>query len=92
MVALRMLKKLGFSVDVACNGIEALDAVDKSSYDAVLMDCQMPVMDGFEATRQLRQCEQGTHIPIIAMTANAMKGDREKCLEAGMDDYVSFGR
>jgi CheY-like chemotaxis protein len=90
MVAVRLLKKLGYDTDVAANGLEAIDAVERSSYHAVLMDCQMPEMDGFEATRRLREREQGQgkRLPIIAMTANAMKGDREICLEAGMDDYV----
>jgi len=91
MVAVRLLKKLGYDADVAANGLEAIDAVERSSYHAVLMDCQMPEMDGFEATRRLREREQGQgkHLPIIAMTANAMTGDREICLEAGMDDYLS---
>jgi CheY-like chemotaxis protein len=90
MVAVRLLKKLGYDVDVAANGLEAIDAVERSNYHAVLMDCQMPEMDGFEATKRLREREQGQgkRLPIIAMTANAMKGDREICLEAGMDDYV----
>ena len=90
MVAVLLLKKLGYDADVAANGLEAIEAVERSCYHAVLMDCQMPEMDGFEATRRLREREQGQgkHLPIIAMTANAMKGDRELCLEAGMDDYV----
>ena len=91
MVAVGMLKKLGLRTDVANNGAEALVALERKHYDLVLMDVQMPVMDGLEATRKIR--EQPTantkHLPIIAMTAHAMQGDREKCLEAGMDDYVS---
>ncbi len=89
-VAVRLLEKQGYRVDVADNGREALEACQRSRYDAVLMDGQMPGMDGFEATRRIREEEGGKrHTPIIAMTASAMKGDRERCLEAGMDDYVS---
>jgi PAS domain S-box-containing protein len=88
-VALMMLKKLGYGADVAPNGSEALKAIEKSSYDVVLMDCQMPEMDGYEATRRIRKLKSPTSgVPIVAMTANAMKGDREKCLEAGMNDYI----
>ena len=88
-VALGLLKKLGVSADVAADGLEAVAAWEQGKYDLILMDCMMPQMDGFAATRRIRAAEISTHIPIIAMTANAMEGDREKCLQAGMDDYVS---
>ena len=84
----RVLSKLGYKAEIAVNGQEALKAVKKNQYDVILMDVQMPEMDGLEATRQIRQ--QMTIQPIIiAMTANAIQGDREECLEAGMDDYIS---
>jgi PAS domain S-box-containing protein len=91
MLAVRILEKAGHSVAVANNGEEVLIAVAREAFDVVLMDVQMPVMDGFEATALIRQQEQGTdrHLPIVAMTAHAMKGDRERCLEAGMDGYVA---
>jgi CheY-like chemotaxis protein len=90
-MALRMLEKAGHRVVVADNGLEALKALDEQSFDMVLMDVQMPYMDGFEAAAAIREKERGgsTHIPIIAMTAHAMAGDRERCLARGMDDYIS---
>ena len=91
-VALRILSKLGYRADVADDGKAALDALHEKLYDLVLMDCQMPVMDGFEATGRIRQWELAEsleHTPIVAMTANALAGDRKRCLEAGMDDYLA---
>jgi PAS domain S-box-containing protein len=89
-VVARMLEKVGYRVDTVGNGLEALAALRKTSYSLVFMDCQMPEMDGFTATREIRKGETaGQHIPIIAITASAMAGDREKCLKAGMDDYIS---
>ena len=88
-VAARILERLGFAVDVAATGNEAVAAVGQHTYDAILMDGQMPQTDGFEATRVIRAMEGTHHTPIIALTASAMQGDRERCLAAGMDDYVS---
>jgi two-component system, sensor histidine kinase and response regulator len=90
-LAVRLLEKRGHRVVVAGNGREALDALAKGKFDLVLMDVQMPEMDGLEATASIREKEKssGLHQPIIALTAHAMKGDREKCLEAGMDGYLT---
>ena len=91
VLAVRLLEKQGHTVTVAGDGREALAALEKQAFDLVLMDVQMPVMDGFEATAGIRSQEKatGAHIPIIAMTAHAMKGDRERCLAAGMDGYIA---
>ncbi len=95
-VATRILQQLGYGPDLAANGKEALEALDRKPYNLVFMDVMMPEMDGLEATRMIRKLEASggsvnfnSHITIIAMTAQAMQGDREKCLEAGMDDYLA---
>jgi two-component system, sensor histidine kinase and response regulator len=90
-LAVRLLEKRGHSVVVAGNGREALEALEKQSFDLVFMDVQMPEMDGLEATAAIREKEKGSgvHRPIIALTAHAMKGDRERCLASGMDGYLT---
>jgi CheY-like chemotaxis protein len=89
LVELRLLQSLGLEVVAVRNGQEALDAVGASPFDLVVMDCQMPVMDGYEATREIRRREGSEgHTPIVALTAHALTGDRDRCLAAGMDDFV----
>jgi CheY-like chemotaxis protein len=90
-LAVRLLEKRGHTVVVAANGREAMMTLEKQRFDLVLMDVEMPEMDGLEATAAIREKEKGTgtHVPIVAMTARAMTGDRERCLAAGMDDYIS---
>ena len=91
MVIVRLLRKIAYEVDVVDNGVQAVEAVARGHYDAILMDCRMPVMDGFEATKAIRAAEPGTgrHVPIIALTASAMESDREQCLAAGMDAVLT---
>lgn len=90
MVLKGLLKKQGYEVNTADNGVQAVAWIKSNPVDAVLMDCQMPVMDGFQATREIRQLTDSiASVPIIAVTANAMSQDRERCLEAGMNDYTS---
>jgi len=89
-LALRLLQQMGYRADVASNGIEAVESIERQPYDVVLMDVQMPEMDGLAAAREInRRWPDGTRPRIVAMTANAMQGDREECLAAGMDDYVT---
>ena len=89
-LALRLLQQMGYRADLASNGIEAVESVERQPYDVVLMDVQMPEMDGLEASRRITgKWAAGDRPRIVAMTANAMQGDREQCLAAGMDDYVT---
>ncbi len=88
-VTVKILQKMGYSVSAANNGAEAIEAIGLINFDIVLMDCQMPEMDGFEATRILRQDKKNEHLIIVALTANAMKSDKDQCLEAGMNDFMS---
>jgi CheY-like chemotaxis protein len=89
-LALRLLQQMGYRADVASNGIEAIESIERQPYDVVLMDVQMPEMDGLTAAREInRRWPDGARPRIVAMTANAMQGDREECLGAGMDDYVT---
>ena len=88
-VAEHILNDAGIRVDIASNGAIALAKIEENTYDGVLMDCQMPVMDGYQATRKLRQDPRYSNLPVIAMTANAMVGDKEKCLDAGMNDFIA---
>jgi CheY-like chemotaxis protein len=89
LVATRMLKKLGHRVELAGNGAEAVAAVARGDFDVVLMDCLMPDVDGYEATTRIRAAERVGRLPIVALTASATLDDRERCLAAGMDDFVS---
>ncbi|MBV6289639.1 response regulator, partial [Pseudomonas aegrilactucae] len=84
-----MLRSLGFEVHVAADGAQAVALASAERLAAILMDCRLPIIDGYEATRRIRQIPHAAHIPIIALTANALQGDREHCLSAGMNDYLS---
>lgn len=90
-VTQRLVRKLGYESMVVSNGQEAVDAFSIKDFDLILMDCQMPVMDGYAATREIRSLEKerGGHVPIVAVTAHTLEGNRERCIEAGMDDYIT---
>ena len=88
-LAVKLLSRFGFHVDVANDGLEALRAIENKQYNLVLMDCQMPNMDGYEATRAIRKMASQNNLPVVAMTAHAMSENRDKCAEAGMNDYLS---
>jgi len=84
-----LLDNIGYSADIVENGAVFLDVMKEEHYDLILMDCQMPILNGYDATQQYRNSEKtGIHIPIVAVTANTMAGDREKCIASGMDDYI----
>ena len=87
-IVLRMVERFGYRADIANNGEEAVEALASGDYALILMDCQMPRMTGFEATQEIRKRHPERHLPIIAVTANTMPGDRERCLAAGMNDYL----
>jgi CheY-like chemotaxis protein len=91
LVMQRLLVKRGHRVTIAGSGQAAIDAVERNAFDLVFMDVQMPLLDGYDATREIRRREIGSqrHLPIVALTAHAMNGDRERCLESGMDDYMT---
>jgi len=91
MIATSLLQKMGVSAAVAENGKEAVEAVESEAWDLILMDCQMPVMDGYDATRAIREMEEerGGHVPIVALTASARESDKRRCLESGMDAFLS---
>jgi CheY-like chemotaxis protein len=88
-IARRLVEQLGYEATVVGTGVEAVQAAIGGDYELVLMDCQLPSMDGFAATAEIRRREDGRHLPVIAMTANALAGDRDRWLAAGMDDYIS---
>ena len=90
-IAVLLLERLGYTADPVVNGIQAVQAASSIDYDLILMDCQMPEMDGYQATTEIRKLEASSHshVPIVALTAHAMPGDREKCIESGMDDYIA---
>ena len=88
LVCRRILERLGYEVESVTDGSQAVALAAKGTFDLVLMDVQMPIMDGIEAARAIREGEKGVRIPIVALTANAMEGDRENCRKAGMDDYL----
>ena len=88
-MAVGLLQNIGYAADVVANGLEAIAALEHTPYDLILMDCQMPELDGYETTQRIRAMQTNHITRIIAMTANAMRGESEKCLAAGMDDYLS---